>query len=98
VKEVTEQLCGHEFSSSTISRMTERLDSDLEKFAQRRLEQEYPHLILDARYEKVRQDGVVGSRAVQVAIGINWEVGGACWRWSWLNARAPAAGRTSCCG
>src|SRR5688572_32742958 len=25
VKEVTEQLCGHEFFSSTISRMTERL-------------------------------------------------------------------------
>jgi putative transposase len=73
VKEVTEQLCGHEFSSSTISRMTERLDSDLEKFAHRSLEQEYPYLILDARYEKVREDGVVGSRAVQVAIGINWE-------------------------
>jgi len=73
VKEVTEQLCGHEFSSSTISRMTERLDTDLEKFARRRLEEEYPYVILDARYEKVREDGVVGSRAVQVAIGINWE-------------------------
>ena len=73
VKEVTEQLCGHEFSSSTISRMTERLDADLEKFARRRLEDEYPYLILDARYEKVREDGVVASRAVQVAIGINWE-------------------------
>jgi len=73
VKEVTEQLCGHEFSSSTISRMTERLDTDLEKFARRRLEDEYPYLILDARYEKVREDGVVASRAVQVAIGINWE-------------------------
>jgi len=73
VKEVTEQLCGHEFSSSTISRMTEKLDGDLEKFANRRLEQEYPYLILDARYEKVRENGVVGSRAVQVAIGIDWE-------------------------
>jgi transposase-like protein len=73
VKEVTEQLCGHEFSSSTISRMTERLDADLEKFARRRLEEEYPYLILDARYEKVREDGVVAGRAVQVAIGINWE-------------------------
>jgi putative transposase len=73
VKEVTEQLCGHEFSSSTISRMTEKLDGDLEKFANRRLEQEYPYLILDARYERVREDGVVGSRAVQVAIGIDWD-------------------------
>ena len=73
VKEVTEQLCGHEFSSSTISRMTEKLDTDLEKFANRRLEQEYPYLIVDARYEKVRENGVVGSRAVQVAIGIDWD-------------------------
>ena len=31
----------------------------------------YPHLILDARYEKVREDGVIRSRAVLVAIGIN---------------------------
>jgi transposase-like protein len=73
VKEVTEQLCGHEFSSSTISRMTERLDEDLEKFARRRLEEEYPYLILGARHERVREDSVISSRAVQVAIGINWE-------------------------
>jgi transposase-like protein len=73
VKEVTEQLCGHEFSASTISRITETLDGDLQKFARRKLDEEYPYVILDARYEKVREDGVIGSRAVQVAIGINWE-------------------------
>ena len=73
VKEVTEQLCGHESSASTISRMTERLDEDLEKFARRPLEEEYPYLILDARYERVREESVIRSRAVQVAIGINWE-------------------------
>jgi putative transposase len=73
VKEITEELCGHEFSGSTISRMTASLDEDLEKFARRRLEEEYPYLILDARYEKVREEGVIQSRAVQVAIGINWE-------------------------
>jgi len=43
----------------------------LEKFARRPLEEAYPYLILDARYEKVRQDGVIRSRAVMVAIGIN---------------------------
>lgn len=73
VKEVTEQLCGHEFSASTISRMTQTLDGDLEKFARRRLDEEYPYVILDARYERVREQGVVAQRAVQVAIGINWE-------------------------
>ena len=30
-------------------------------------------MVLDARYEKVREDGVVRSRAVLVAIGIDWQ-------------------------
>jgi putative transposase len=73
VKSITEELCGHEFSSSTISRIVQQLDQELEKFARRRLEEAYPYLILDARYEKVREDGAVRSQAVLVAIGINWE-------------------------
>ena len=73
VKEVTEQLCGHEFSAATVSRINQSLDEELAKFANRRLEEEYPYLVLDARYEKVREDGVIRSQAVQVAIGINWE-------------------------
>jgi putative transposase len=73
VKTITEDLCGHEFSSSTVSRIVKTLDEELEKFAQRRLEEPYPYLILDARYEKVREDGAVRSQAVLVAIGINWE-------------------------
>jgi putative transposase len=73
VKAITEELCGHEFSASTISRINQNLDEELEKFAPRRLEEAYPHLILDARYEKVREDGAIRSRAVLVAIGINWE-------------------------
>jgi putative transposase len=39
----------------------------------RRLEEEYPYIILDARYEKVRLEGVIQSRAVLVVIGIDWE-------------------------
>lgn len=73
VKAITEELCGHEVSASTISRLNQSLDEELEKFAQRRLEEPYPYVILDARYEKVRQDGVIRSQAVLVAIGINWE-------------------------
>src|SRR6185437_176599 len=64
---------GHEFSSATISRIVQRLDEELERFAGRRLEEPYPYPILDARYEKVREDGAVRSQAVLVAIGINWE-------------------------
>jgi putative transposase len=73
VKAVTEELCGHEFSASTISRMNQSLDKELDKFAKRRLEDAYPYLILDARYEKVREGGVIRSQAVMIAIGIDWE-------------------------
>lgn len=73
VKKITEELCGHEFSASTISRINKGLDEVLEKFSRRRLEDACPYLILDARYEKVREDGVIRNRAVLVAIGINLE-------------------------
>ena len=73
VKEISEQLCGHEFSAATVSRINQSLDEELAKFANRRLDEEYPYLVLDARYEKVREDGVIRSQAVQVAIGINRE-------------------------
>ena len=73
VKTITEELCGHEFSSATISRIVGQLDTELEKFARRRLEEPYPYLVVDARYEKVREEGAVRSQAVLVAIGINWE-------------------------
>jgi len=33
VKAVTEELCGHEFSSATISRIVHSLDEELQKFA-----------------------------------------------------------------
>ena len=33
VKAVTEELCGHEFSSATISLLNQNLDEELEKFA-----------------------------------------------------------------
>jgi len=73
VKAITEELCGHAFSASAISAVNKTLDESLERFAQRPLEETYPYLVLDARYEKVRQDGVIRSQAVQIAIGINHE-------------------------
>jgi transposase-like protein len=73
VKKVTEELCGHEFSASTISNMNKSLDEKLKKFANRKLEEEYPYLILDARYEKVRINGVVYSQAILIAIGVTTE-------------------------
>jgi putative transposase len=71
VKAVTEELCGHAFSASAISAINKRLDEGLSAFARRRLAEPFVYLILDARYERVREDGVVGSRAVLVAVGID---------------------------
>jgi transposase-like protein len=73
VKTITEELCGHEFSASAISAINKRLDEELQRFMHRSLEEEFPYLILDARYEKVREDGVIRSRAVLVALGVDWE-------------------------
>ena len=73
VKAVTEELCGHAFSASAISAINKRLDASLAAFARRRLEEPLAYLILDARYEKVRENGIVGSRAVPIAVGVDRE-------------------------
>ena len=71
VKAITEELCGHSFSASAISQVNKGLDESLSEFAHRHLDEPYPYLILDARYERVREGGVIRSQAVLVAIGIN---------------------------
>ena len=73
VKAITEELCGHSFSASTVSESAARLDESLQAFFERRLDEPYPYLILDARYEKVREAGVITSQAVLVAIGVGWD-------------------------
>jgi putative transposase len=73
VKSITEELCGHSFSASVISEINVRLDESLAQFARRRLVDACPDLILDARYERVREDGVMASQAVLLAIGIDWD-------------------------
>jgi len=73
VKAITEELCGHGFSATTISEATSRLDEKLKAFFGRRLEEPYPYLIVDARYERAREGGVIANQAVLVAIGVDWE-------------------------
>lgn len=73
VKAVTETLCGHSFSASSVSEMNKTLDSALTAFATRRLEQPYPYLILDARYERAREGGVIASQAALIAIAVDGE-------------------------
>ena len=68
---MTEALCGHSFSASSISTINKSLDEGLKAFAERRLNESYPYLILDARYEKVREAGVIVSQAVLVGVAVN---------------------------
>lgn len=73
VKTITEELCGHEFSASAISELNVRMDEELRRFMHRRLEEAYPYIILDARYERVRENGVGQSRAVLITLGVGWD-------------------------
>src|SRR4051812_50185331 len=73
VKAITEELCGHSFSASSISAMNQGLDASLAQFAGRLLAEAFPYLILDARYERVREAGVIASQAVLIAIGTDWD-------------------------
>jgi putative transposase len=64
VKAITEELIGHSFSASCVSAVVKKLDAELARFARRRLNEPFPYLVLDARYEKVRIDSVIQSQAV----------------------------------
>jgi putative transposase len=73
VAAITEELCGHEFSASSISTITARLGTQLAEFSQRPLREAFPYVVVDARYERVREGGVIVSRAILIALGIDWE-------------------------
>ena len=70
VAAVTQELCGFDVSSASVSRASALLDGELAKWRSRPLGC-FPFLLLDARYEKVRHGGAVISCAVLVAVGIS---------------------------
>ena len=67
---IMEELCGFEVTSQQVSRAAAELDSGLEKWRNRMLG-EYPMLVMDARYEKVRVDGQVRSVALLTVFGVD---------------------------
>jgi putative transposase len=69
VAAITEHLCGTAVSSTQVSRAAAQLDAVLEGWRTRPLGV-FPYLYLDARYEKVRQDGQVRPAAVLIASGV----------------------------
>ena len=70
MKQLTEELCGKEISSTQVSRFAKVLDEEVQKFKNRPLGT-YDYLFLDAQYEKVRHNGSVMSLAVLKAVGVN---------------------------
>jgi len=70
VNAIVESLCGSQVSSSLVSKATAELDPLLEVWRNRPLG-EIVYLFLDARYEKVRQDGHVVDLAVLIAQAID---------------------------
>jgi hypothetical protein len=66
VKKVTEKLCGTSFSKSLVSKLCQDLDAEIEAWRNRPLTQCYPYLIVDARYEHIRDNGRVLSKGVLV--------------------------------
>lgn len=74
VGEILEAMSGFTVSAASVSRAMAELDEELSRFRARRLDGcQWPYLLLDARYEKVRKGGKVVSQAVLVAIAISDE-------------------------
>jgi putative transposase len=69
VAAITEKLCGTAVSSTQVSRAAALLDEVLEAWRKRPLG-EVKVLYLDARYEKVRQDGQIRDAAILIASGV----------------------------
>lgn len=69
VTKVMEDLCGLDVTSNQVSKAAAQLDEMLEAWRTRPLEG-VSHLLLDARYEKSRYNGVVRSCAVLIAVGV----------------------------
>jgi transposase-like protein len=70
VKKIVEELCGMDVSSNQVSRAAAELDELLVAWRERDLGQ-YRYVVLDARYEKVRQGGQVLDAAVLIACGVD---------------------------
>ena len=70
VTAIVEELCGLEVTSMEVSRAAKLLDGEFSKWRARPLRQ-FSYLILDARYEKVREGGHVIDSAVLVAYGVD---------------------------
>ncbi len=74
VARITEELCGREFSKSTVADLSKTLDPLVDAWNERDLNlRRYPFLIVDALVVKVREGGRVRSCSALIATGVNEE-------------------------
>ncbi len=72
VAAVLEELGGFSLSATTVSKVAQELDEQLEAFRSRPLDHcRWPYLVVDARYEKVRRNKRIMSVAVLIVSGIS---------------------------
>jgi putative transposase len=71
VAKITEELCGTEFSRSTVSELCKRLDPMVKEWNERPLTEAYPFVMVDAMVLKVRKGGQVRPQSALIAIGVN---------------------------
>lgn len=70
VAAITEELCGASFSKSTVSSLCAGLDARVRAFNERRLEGEYPFVLVDAMFIQSRQEDRVLLRTVLIVSGV----------------------------
>ena len=73
ITKIVEELCGFGLSKSVVSSMIITIDEELQAWRERPLLKPFRYLIIDARYEKVRENGRVVSKAFPVVVGIDYE-------------------------
>ncbi|MBN4081460.1 IS256 family transposase [Caldithrix abyssi] len=71
VKKITDSLYGLSFSKSQVSDICMKLDTEIQAWLNRPLDDEYPYVFVDARYNKVRRDHQIESHAVLIAKAVN---------------------------
>jgi len=70
VTAITEELCGASFSKSTVSNLCVGLDSRVRAFNERRLDADYPFVLVDALFIQSRQEERVLMRTVLIVSGV----------------------------
>lgn len=71
IESAIKDLYGVDISEAHVSHITDRIIEHIEQWKQRRLDNVYMVVWMDAIVFKVRQDGKITDKAVQIAVGLN---------------------------